>query len=90
MTDGPRIILQTERWRIVEWANGNKFLERRDGEDAMGVERWGKLEIADADNKARWLRDWIFEHVGKCPVLQGERDANHGDSGRTEDVHARA
>lgn len=66
MTDGPRVLVQTPRFRIVEGVDGTKHTERFDGVDAMGGERWGVLKVSDADNVGRWFRDWIFEHLTKC------------------------
>jgi hypothetical protein len=69
----PRILLQTDRLRIVETANGHKVVEKHDGEDAMGVPRWRDLKIGEADNTSRLLRDWIFGHLGRHPeCCEGE------------------
>lgn len=70
MSDGPRVVLLAERFRIVELANGDKTLERLDGTDAMGGERWRELKFGEADATSRLLRDWIFGHLSKCPLLK--------------------
>lgn len=72
MPNEPRVLTQTPKWRIVETPDGNKHTERFDGIDAMGGERWGNLKIAEADNVSRWFRDWIYEHLAKCPMQQGD------------------
>lgn len=70
MSDGPRVVLLADRFRIVELANGDKTLERLDGTDAMGGERWRELKFGEADATSRLLRDWIFGHLGTCPLLK--------------------
>lgn len=70
MSDGPRVVLLADRFRIVELANGDKTLERLDGTDAMGGERWRELKFGEADATSRLLRDWIFGHLGKCPLVK--------------------
>lgn len=67
MSDGPRVLLQTERFRVVELDNGNKVVEKSDGADALGVERWRELKFGEAESTARMLRDWIFDHLRLCP-----------------------
>ena len=68
MSDAPKLLLQTEKFRVVELPNGNKVLERHEGEDSLGVARWRDLRIGEADNVSRLLRDWIFQHLTKCPL----------------------
>lgn len=75
MNDGPRVVVLTDKFRVVEGANGNKTLERFEGLDAMGGERWRDLRIGEADNVTRLLRDWLFEHAAKCPLLKERGDA---------------
>ena len=72
MTDGPRVLVQTEKFRIVEAANGNKTVERYEGQDAMGGARWRDLKFGEADQTSRLLRDWIFSHTAICPLCKGE------------------
>ena len=68
---GPRIVLQAPKFRVVEQENGNKVLEKYEGEDAMGGARWRDLKIGEADNVSRLLRDWIFQHVSTHPECGG-------------------
>lgn len=77
MADGPRVLIKTDKFRIVEGANGNKCIERFDGYDAMGGERWRDLKFGEADATSRLLRDWIFEHVARCDALKGEGHAEN-------------
>lgn len=67
MSDDPRLLLLTDRFRIVELANGNKVLERHEGEDALGVPRWRELKIGEADSVSKLLRDWIYQHLAQHP-----------------------
>ena len=76
MSDGPRILLVTDKFRIVEGANGNKYVEKFEGYDAMGGERWRDLKFGEASDVARMLRDWIFTHAGQCPLMK-ETDSEH-------------
>lgn len=70
MPDGPRVLLQTDKFRVVEGADGNKTAEKFEGYDAMGGERWRDLKVGEADNVSRLFRDWIFAHVVRCPLCQ--------------------
>lgn len=71
----PRIVLQTEKFRIVETGDGTKTAERFEGRDAMGDPRWRELRIGEADNISRLFRDWIFAHCATCPALK-EQESN--------------
>ena len=75
MSDGPRILLLTPRFRIVECGDGNKVLEKFDGEDAMGGPRWRDLKIGEADTVSRLLRDWIFQHLAAHPECGAQEQA---------------
>jgi hypothetical protein len=78
MSDGPRILLDTGKFRVVELANGNKVIEKADGADALGVERWRDLKLGEADRVAVLLRDWIFAHVVKCDLCQ-QKEIERGE-----------
>lgn len=69
MTDGPTIIATDESmFRIVRIVNGERVtyvLEKADGCDALGVERWRELRVGEADNVTRHLRDWIIRQAIK-------------------------
>jgi hypothetical protein len=75
MPDGPQIVIETEKFRIVRGANGNYTVEKYEGYDAMGAPRWRDLKFGEADQTSRLLRDWIFAHAAKCPLCQGVTDA---------------
>lgn len=74
MADGPREVIRTEKFRIVQGANGDYSVEKYEGYDAMGGERWRDLKFGEADATSRLLRDWIFSHARVCPVLKGSDD----------------
>lgn len=79
MADGPRVLLQTDKFRVVEGANGNKAVERFEGLDAMGGERWRDLKFGEADATSRLLRDWIFSHCATCPELKGSDEPKQSE-----------
>jgi hypothetical protein len=83
MNPEPRVLILTPKFRVVELEDGNKTVEKFEGYDAMGGPRWRDLKFGEADAVSRLLRDWIFEHAAKCPVLLEGSDANHGN-GRGE------
>ena len=72
---GQRILLQTAKFRIVELHDGNKVVERADGADALGVERWRLLKFAEAADTATMLRDWIFSHLSRCDQVKEQNGA---------------
>ena len=76
MSDGPRIVLEHAKFRIVEIHDGTKVMEKPDGADALGVERWKEIRFGDAEYTARMLRDWIYEHLGRCPTQERNDGAN--------------
>ena len=66
---GPSILALDSKWRIVRVEDGEKVtytLERHDGTDALGVERWKELRVGDADNLTRQLRDYIIAQAVKA------------------------
>lgn len=66
--DGPRVLLDAKRFRVVRTVEGSKVtyvFEKNDGCDALGVERWRDLKFGEADAVSKMLRDWIIEHVAK-------------------------
>jgi hypothetical protein len=69
VSDGPRILASDGKWRIVRAEAGEKVtytLERHDGCDALGVERWKELRVGEADNLTRQLRDYIIATAVKA------------------------
>lgn len=69
----PRVVIQTEKFRVVELPNGDKTVERFEGTDAMGGDRWRDLKFGEADATSRLLRDWVFQHTAKCPLCQEQK-----------------
>ena len=73
MSDGPRVLLSTPKFRVVRAVEGNRVayvFEKADGCDALGVERWRDLKFGEADSVARMLRDYIIEQA-----IKQERDS---------------
>jgi hypothetical protein len=65
------ILAQHERWRIVKQADGERItyvLEKLDGIDALGVERWKDIKIGDGsvDSITRSMRDFIIMQAVKA------------------------
>lgn len=68
-----RILAADDKWRIVRIEEGEKVtytLERHDGHDALGVERWKELRVGEADNLTRQLRDYIIAQAVKAAKEQ--------------------
>lgn len=75
---GPRIIAADAKFRIVRLEDGERVthtLERHDGFDALGCERWKELRVGDADNLTRSLRDYIIATAIKA---EKENDSAEG------------
>lgn len=65
-----RVIATDGKFRIVRIEDGDRVehvLEKRDGEDAMGLERWKDCNVGTGDSLSKQLRDWIVMHMLKCP-----------------------
>jgi len=65
----PRILASDGKWRIVRIEDGDKVghvLEKQDGYDALGVERWKELRVGEADGLTRQLRDYIIAQAVKA------------------------
>lgn len=65
------IIAQHEKWRIVKQTEGEKVtyvLEKQNGFDALGVERWQDVKLGDAsvDSITRQMRDFIIQQALKA------------------------
>jgi hypothetical protein len=71
---GPRILATDgSKFRIVRIEDGDRVtnvLEKADGFDALGCERWRTVNVGEADNLTRWMRDFIIGHAIQCPQLQ--------------------
>jgi hypothetical protein len=63
--DGPVVLVQAEKFRIVTLPNGTHVVEKHEGCDALGVERWRDLRFGEADSVSRMLREWIIAHAVK-------------------------
>jgi hypothetical protein len=64
-----RILASDGKWRIVRVEDGERvtnILEKHDGFDALGCERWKELRVGEADNITRQLRDWIITMAVKA------------------------
>lgn len=79
MSDGPRIVAADAKWRIVRAEDGNSVryvLEKHDGCDALGCERWRELNVgSSSDTITRQLRDWIIQHALKCEQMKETTNA---------------
>lgn len=69
-TDGEfRIVKQTEGERVTY------FLEKQDGFDAFGVERWKNIgENIGTIGIARQLFNWVIKHSVACSQMQEAAD----------------
>jgi hypothetical protein len=74
VSDGPRILATDGKtFRIVRVEMGERItnvLEKADGCDALGVERWREVNVGQAETVSRWLRDWIIQHALACEQLK--------------------
>ena len=64
-----RVIASDPKFRIVRVEAGERVsytLEKHDGHDALGVERWKELRVGEADNLTRSLRDYIIATAVKA------------------------
>ena len=78
VTDGPREVIRTDKFRIVQGASGTYSVEKFEGYAAMGEERWRDLKFGEADAMSRLMRDWIFAHAACCPLLKESDDEDLG------------
>ena len=70
-----RVIATDGKFRIVRLEDGDRVdhaLEKRDGEDALGVERWKDCNVGTSDSLSKQLRDWIIAHGLKCSQMAQE------------------
>lgn len=75
MSNGPRIVVGDDRFRLVRVSEGAKVtyvLEVTDGADALGVERWREVSADGKPVKA--MRDFL---IRQC-VKQEQSDAHEG------------
>lgn len=71
---GPRILATDGKFRIVRVEDGDRVshvLEKQDGCDACGVERWKDINVGTGESLSRQLRDWIVQHALTCPQMKG-------------------
>jgi hypothetical protein len=70
---GPRILASDGKFRIVRIEDGERVtnvLEKHDGFDALGVERWKEANVGTGEGLAKQLRDWIIGHALTCSHLK--------------------
>ena len=70
---GPRILASDGKFRIVRVEEGERVtnvLEKWDGCDALGVERWKTVNVGEVDTITRHLRDWVIGHALSCPQMK--------------------
>lgn len=72
VVDVPRVQLETDKFRVVQLPNGSRVVEKFDGRDALGQPRWRELKFAEAADVATMLRNWMFDHLRVCPVIDRE------------------
>jgi hypothetical protein len=73
MPDGPRVIATDGKFRIVRIEDGQRVdhvLEKADGCDALGVERWKDINVGAGESLSRQLRDWIVAHALRCQLMK--------------------
>lgn len=73
MSSGPRILAADGRFRIVRIEDGESVknvLEKADGCDALGVERWREVDVGRSETITRYLRDWVIAHALQCPQMK--------------------
>ena len=73
------IIAQYEKWRIVRQVEGQRVtyvLEKLNGCDALGVERWIDVKVGDSavDNITRSMRDFIIQQAVKAAKETGSAE----------------
>lgn len=76
MSHSPRILASDGKWRIVRVEDGERVtnvLEKHDGFDALGCERWKSLNVGEADTITRQLRDWVIAHALVCERMKETR-----------------
>jgi hypothetical protein len=70
---GPRILATDGKFRIVRIEDGDRVtnvLEKHDGFDALGCERWKEANVGSTEGIAKQLRDWIITHALSCAQLK--------------------
>ena len=79
MSDGgPRILASDGKWRIVRIESVERvtnILEKHDGFDALGVERWKTVNVGEVDTITKQLRDWVIQHALSCPHMKETHSA---------------
>lgn len=68
-----RVIASDGKFRLVRIEDGARVdhvLEKQDGFDALGCERWKDVNIGTGESLSRQLRDWIIGHAVKCPLMK--------------------
>lgn len=69
-----RLIATDNEFRIVRVEDGDRVtyvLEKHDGFDAFGVERWKNIsENIGTTGLARQLYNWVLKHAMTCPQMK--------------------
>lgn len=70
---GPRILATDGKFRLVRVEEGERVsyvLEKQDGFDALGCERWKETNVGSGEGLAKQLRDWIVTHALSCSHMK--------------------
>lgn len=73
-----KVILTSSRFRLVSGLYGNRYLEVRNGVDALGVPRWVDADMTSADEFRRFRDD-----VARCLLLRAKRRRRAAAGGRS-------
>lgn len=68
-----RVIASDGKWRIVRIEDGDRVtivLEKQDGHDALGCERWKEINVGSIETISRQMRDWIVGHALTCSHMK--------------------
>lgn len=76
-----RLIATDGEFRIVKQTEGERVtyvLEKHDGFDAFGVERWKNIgENIGTTGLSRQLFNWVIKHSVACTHMKGQADAQN-------------
>jgi hypothetical protein len=83
VADGPRVLATDGKWRIVRVEDGERVtnvLEKHDGFDALGCERWKEINVGTVgDSLSRQLREWIVQHALTCPRMKESHEPQQSE-----------
>lgn len=79
-----QLIATDGEFRIVKQVEGDRvtyILEKQDGFDAFGVERWKNIgDSIGTTGIARQLFNWVLKHSVVCTHMKEAQNGDHGDS----------